>query len=102
MRISNTAQKKCLPIGIIGAGSIGSFVARAIVRGEVEGITLVAVADILPPSKDLLEELRSHSVAVVNSFTSLLEFPLKLVVECANQEVVHKCADLFISNKISN
>jgi hypothetical protein len=77
MKIADKTSKKSLPIGIIGTGSIGSFVARAIVRGEGEGITLLAVADILPPSKELLEELRSHSVAVVNSFTFLLDFPLK-------------------------
>jgi aspartate dehydrogenase len=101
MKISDKTRRKSLPIGIIGAGSIGSFLARSIVRGEVEGIILVAVADILPLPKEFLEELRSHSVAVVDSFTSLLEFPLKLVVECANQEVVRKCADMVISKKIN-
>jgi aspartate dehydrogenase len=93
-------KTKTLPIGIIGIGSIGSSVARAILRGEQEGVTLVAVADISPPPEELLKELQSHSVAVVNSFSSLLEFPLRLVVECANQDVVRKCAGLFISNKI--
>jgi hypothetical protein len=34
MKIADKTSKKSLPIGIIGTGSIGSFVARAIVRGE--------------------------------------------------------------------
>jgi aspartate dehydrogenase len=29
-----------------------------------------------------------------------LDFPLKLVVECANQEVIRQCADLFLSHGI--
>lgn len=100
MEISNKVRTKSLPIGIIGTGSIGSYVARAILSGEVEGATLVAVADISPLSEKLLNELQHHSVAVVNSFSSLLEFPLKLVVECANQEVIRKCANLVISKKM--
>jgi aspartate dehydrogenase len=100
MMASQKTKRSNLPIGIIGAGSIGSYVARAILRGEVEGAHLLAIADIIPPPEDLTKELQSHGVSVVNSFPSLLEFPLKLVVECANQEVVRQCADLFLSRGI--
>lgn len=93
-------KRSNLPIGIIGAGSMGSYVARAILRGEVEGAHLLAIADIISPPEDLTKELQSHGVSVVNSFPSLLEFPLKLVVECANQEVVRQCAVLFLSSGV--
>jgi aspartate dehydrogenase len=99
MRLSNV-KKKSLPIGLIGVGSIGGFVARSILKGHLEGITLVAVADIVTPPEDLLNEMQSHSVRVVDSYQSLLDFPLKLVVECANQEVVRKCSTLFIAKGI--
>jgi aspartate dehydrogenase len=100
MKISNKISQESLPVGIIGAGSIGNYIARAILKGEVEGIQLVAVADIVQPSAKLIEEFRKHNVAMVNSFSSLLKLPLKLVMECANQEVVRECADLFISKGI--
>jgi aspartate dehydrogenase len=89
-----------LPIGLIGLGSIGSFVARAIMKGEVEGTTLVAAADPVRPRQDFLDELQSHSVTVVGSFSALLEFPIRLVVECANQKVVQMCASSFLSRGI--
>ena len=100
MEISRKVEQSSLPIGIIGVGSMGSYVARAILRGEAEGVTLVAVADPISPPEELKEEFRNRSVTLVKSFTSLLEFPLKLVVECANQEVVRQCAGLFLSRGI--
>ena len=77
-----------LPVGLIGLGSMGSFVAREIMKGEIPGIRLVVAADIRPPSPDLLQELREHSVSLVQSFESLGSFPIRLVIECANQKVV--------------
>ena len=89
-----------LPVGLIGLGSIGSYVAREIMKGKVPGIKLVAAADIKTPSSDLLQELQNHSVAVVQSFEALAKFPIQLVVECANQKVVKECADFFVSKEI--
>ncbi|MCX5907553.1 MAG: aspartate dehydrogenase [Deltaproteobacteria bacterium] len=93
-------NKKQLPIGIIGMGSMGSFVARAVLSGKVPGVKLFAVADIKPLPDDLLRELQAHSVSVVDSFSSLLDFPIKLAVECANQTVVRECAESFIRKGI--
>ncbi len=89
-----------LPVGLIGLGSMGSFVAREIMRGEIPGILLVAAADIKPPSPDLLQELRKHSVSVVQSFEGLGDFPIRLVIECANQKVVTECADFFLARGV--
>jgi len=89
-----------LPVGIIGLGSMGSFVAREIFNGHVPGIRLAGVADIKTPSPDLLQELQSHSVPLVKSFEKLADFPIKLVIECANQKVVREGADFFISRGI--
>jgi aspartate dehydrogenase len=89
-----------LPIGIIGMGSMGSFVARAILSGKIPGVKLAAVAEIKPLPDDLRREFHSHAVTVVDSFSSLLEFPIKLTVECANQKVVRECAPSIIAKGI--
>jgi len=86
-----------LPVGLIGLGSMGSFVAREIMKGEIPGIRLLAAADIRPPSPGLLQELRQHSVSFVQSFEGLGDFPIRLVIECANQKVVAESADFFLA-----
>ena len=86
-----------LRVGLIGLGSMGSFVAREILEGRVPGIQLVVAADVKPPSPELLRELKNHSVPWVESFEALDQYPLQLVVECANQKVVKECADFFLS-----
>jgi aspartate dehydrogenase len=93
-------EKRMLPIGLIGAGSMGSHVARAILRGEAGRTALLAVADPVPPSQNLLEEFRSRSVVFVDSFASLADMPIRLAVECANQEGVRRSAALFLSKGI--
>ncbi len=96
----NSPSHEMLPAGLIGLGSMGSFVAREIMRGEIPGILLVAAADIRPPSPDLLRELRRHSVSLVQSFEGLGNFPIRLVIECANQKVVTECADFFLAKGV--
>jgi aspartate dehydrogenase len=96
----NPSSHDTLPVGLIGLGSMGSFVAREIMKGEIPGILLVAAADIRPPSPDLLRELRKHSVSLVQSFEGLGNFPIRLVIECANQKVVTECADFFLAKGI--
>ncbi len=86
--------------GIIGLGSMGSYVAREIMKGKIAGIRLAAVADIKKPSGEFLRELESHGVAVVQSYQALGGFPLHLVIECANQEIVKECAPFFIERKM--
>jgi aspartate dehydrogenase len=99
MQEKNRADQT-LPVGLIGLGSMGSFVAREIMKGEIPGILLVAAADIRPPSPDLLQELQRHSVSLVQSFEGLGNFPIRLVIECANQKVVTECADFFLAKGI--
>ena len=89
-----------LPLGIIGMGSMGSFVAREILSGKVPGVKLLAVAEVKPLPDDLARELEAHSVSVVDSFKTLLQFPIRLALECANQKVVRGCAPLFIARGI--
>jgi aspartate dehydrogenase len=93
-------MKEDLSLGIIGMGSMGSFVARAILSGKVPGVRLGAVADVRPLPDDLARELKARSVSVVSSFDALLNFPIRLALECANQKVVHECASLFIDRGI--
>jgi len=94
-------NQKLLPVGLIGLGSMGSYVAREIFNGKVPGIRLVGVADIKTPALDLLQELQSHSVPLVKSFEKLADFPIKLVIECATQGVVRECAHFFIERGIN-
>jgi aspartate dehydrogenase len=89
-----------LPLGIIGLGSMGSFVARAILAGKVPGVNLMAVAEIRPLPDDLARELKARAVSVVDSFEALLNFPIRLALECANQKVVRECASFFIERGI--
>lgn len=89
-----------MPIGIIGAGSIGRYVADAILQGDVRGAALSAVSDIVRPSEDFLKRLENHSVAFVDRFELMTRYPIKLVVECANQEAARQCAGYFVSRGI--
>ena len=82
-----------LKVGLIGLGSMGSFVAREILEGRVPGVQLLAAADVKAPSPELLREMETHSVPWVQSFEALAPYPLELVIECANQKVVKECAD---------
>ncbi len=86
-----------LQVGLIGLGSMGSYVAREIIGGKVPGIKLAAAADIKSPPSDLLRELANHAVTLVESFERLADFPIKLAIECANQKVAKECAQLFIA-----
>jgi aspartate dehydrogenase len=86
-----------LSVGLIGLGSIGTYVAREIIKGNIPRVRLLAAADIKLPSGDLLGELERHAVAVVQSFEKLADFPIRLVIECAHQKVVRECADFFLS-----
>jgi aspartate dehydrogenase len=93
-------MNEILPIGIIGMGSMGSFVARAILSGKVPGVKLLAVAEVKPLPDGLARELASHSVTVVDSCEGLLKFPIGLALECANQKVVRECAPAIIARGI--
>jgi aspartate dehydrogenase len=89
-----------IPVGIIGLGSMGSFVAREILQGRVPGMRLAGVADIKPPAPDLQQELRDQSVPLVKSFKDLADCSIQLVIECASQKVVQECAHFFVSRGI--
>jgi len=94
------AAIKEFSIGIIGVGSMGTFISRAILRGEVENAKLAAIADILPLPADLLQEFAAHGVLVRNSFNALADLPLRLVIECANQEVARDCVPFFVERGV--
>lgn len=93
-------MNEILPIGIIGMGSMGSFVAREILSDKVPGVKLLAVAEVRPLPEHLARKFQTHSVSVVDSFEALLKFPIRLAVECANQKVARECAPSVISKGI--
>jgi aspartate dehydrogenase len=91
------ARGQDLEVGLIGLGSMGSYVAREILAGKVPGVKLTAAADVKSPPADLLHDLENHSVALVESYECLADYPLKLVIECASQKAVKECARFFIT-----
>ena len=76
---------------------MGAFISRAILKGEVENLKLSAVAEILPISEKLSQAFKAHGVSLRDSFEALAEFPLNLVIECANQAVAKECIPFFIN-----
>jgi aspartate dehydrogenase len=88
------------PVAIIGAGAMGTFVAKTLLGGEVEGYKVTVMADPVPPFSEFLEELHEHAVTVVDSYAKLMQFPVKLVIECANQQVVRECAEFFLTHRV--
>ena len=89
-----------LAVGIIGLGSMGCFVARQILQGKIPGLRLWAAADIRRPPDDLLQDFRRSSVSWVPSFQDLGAYPLRLAIECANQQVAWECANFFLSRGV--
>ncbi len=85
-----------IKIGLLGVGSIGGYVARTLMKGDVPGARLVAVADPQIPPEPLFSQIREAGVALVDSFENLANYDPALVVECANQKLVRQSAAFFL------
>lgn len=78
-------------LGLLGCGSIGSVVARAVARGDIAGTELVAIAD-LPESAAARESARQAQCPFYSDVRDLLSLRPDLVVEAASQDVVRRWA----------
>lgn len=100
MKLVATEGPNTMRAAIIGWGAIGATIGHAILRGDVRGFSLAAVA--APrASADLTALAAAHGFAVVERPRDLLAFRPGLVVEAANQAVVAGDAAAFLRAGIS-
>ncbi|MBI4446097.1 MAG: aspartate dehydrogenase [Acidobacteria bacterium] len=79
-------------IALIGAGSIGEFLLRAVARGEAGNVQVMGIADV-PSAGARLQELASRTgCAFTTEPLELLKFHPELVVESASQGCVRQYA----------
>lgn len=87
-------------IGIIGCGTIGSELARAIDEERVNG-KLVALFDIYQSAANKLASTLQNKVKVSENIEEFVSNKLDLVIEAAAQDAVRKYAPLVVKNKIN-
>jgi len=77
-----------LKVGLIGCGSIGTVLARAIEQELVKGVILKAVFDISRKEAERLTTILSVKPFIAPDFESFIAQPLDIVIEAASQEAV--------------
>lgn len=94
----NTGSTTELGVGLIGCGSMGSELARAVQRGDAGAAKIVGVFDkYVPGRRALAKALESHP-REVDTVSDMLRLPdLDLVIECASQAVVLAHAEEILS-----
>ncbi len=79
-------------IGIMGCGSIGSTIAKAVLKDASLNAKLIGIYDKdLSKAKELGERVKTD-LTVASSFEEFLKLPFGLLVECASQVAVKKYA----------
>ncbi|MEM2273163.1 MAG: aspartate dehydrogenase [Candidatus Bathyarchaeia archaeon] len=88
-------------VGLIGCGAIGTVIAEAIDRGEINNLSLVIAYDIIPERTENLVFKLSHKPLIARSLNEILErSDVQLIIEAASQEFVKDCAiKILNSNK---
>ena len=82
-----------LRVGLIGCGSIGTVIARAIDQGRVGGVKLVAIYDIVREHAETLAHKISRKPVICQSADELIAMnSIQLVVEAASQQAVKEYA----------
>lgn len=80
-----------LGIGLIGCGAIGSVLARAVDRGTVGDIKLIAVFDIIQGRAEKLAESLKSRPAVAHSLEELISMHrIQLVLEAGSQAALRE------------
>ncbi len=95
-------MQNVINVGLIGCGSMGSELARAVLRGEAGPAKVIGLFDEYVPGRSALaRELGSDQIsapAEVDSVSDLIALPgLDLVVECASQVAVVAHAEAVLS-----
>ena len=82
---------KVLQIGVIGCGSMGAELARAVGHGGLSGARVTALLDQDPErGKALAESLEPKPANYTDSSAFLSHVGLDIIVECASQVVVRE------------
>lgn len=90
-----------MEIGLIGIGSIGTFLIEQLNKQErITGYQVTAIFDDRDKPNQRLDDLsKEYNIQVYTSLDSFLESSINLVVECANIEVVEQYALEIIQQK---
>jgi len=96
------AGKSNVKVGLIGCGSMGSELARAVVKGDAGSAEIVGLFDEYEPGRSALaKELSAsngHVPAEVQTVSDLVALPgLDLVIECASQAAVVAHAEIVLT-----
>ena len=82
-----------LRVGLIGCGSIGTIIAKAIDEGKIEDVELVVVYDIVREHAErLISKLLKKPVISANADELINRDDIQLVIEAASQEAVRQYA----------
>lgn len=87
-----------MKIGLIGCGSIGTIIAKAIEKGVLQGFTIKAVFDAFLEKAEALSKILSHPPFIASTFDSFLQQPLDLVIEAASPKAVEEYAEKVLLN----
>jgi len=88
---------------IAGCGAIGSELAVAIDSGQVRGVTLLAIVDLVPDAAHKLKSRLRHDVGIFTNFSELASSPefknVDLVVEAASQAAAKSICRQIVERK---
>ncbi len=77
-------------VGLIGCGTIGTYLAMAIESRTIANASLTGVFDIIDSNAKILKSKLRSNPKVYSNFDSLLNSPTDLIIEAASQEAVRK------------
>jgi len=89
-----------MKIGLLGCGTIGKSIAKAILEGKIEGSKLVIVGDAVE-NQGLKAIAQEHGCIATTEISSFLHHPLDLVVEAAGHEAVFTHVPMFLQKGIN-
>ena len=106
-RVAEPVSKQAqVNVGLIGCGSMGSELARAVYKGEAGTARIIGLFDEYKPGREMLaEELNAGNgfePAQVDTVTELVNLPnIDLIIECASQAAVVAHAETVLSSGTS-
>ncbi|MEM2759404.1 MAG: aspartate dehydrogenase [Nitrososphaerales archaeon] len=85
-------------VGIIGCGTIGSELARAIDTGKIEDAALLSIFDIAFEMGNRLASKLQNKAMVAKTLDQFLQSNMDIVVEAASQHAVRQYAKIVLEN----
>jgi aspartate dehydrogenase len=83
-------------VGLIGCGTIGTYLALAIESRTVPNALLIGLFDIVHDSAESLKSKLNSGPKVHDDFSSFIDSPSDIIIEAASQEAVRKFAKPII------